>query len=154
MSQLAVLSVVVPQVPVETVTKPVHPEVSAAVPPTVFPMALPAQVNPEDDQRSSVPVIERPVVELAASQAVVVAESSQKNILSALGSDKEAPVPPAANEISVAEAPQTPVAIVPNIVIEVVPALSSKDMVPKPRDVLPVAATKLAEPPSHLRRSV
>ena len=111
MSQLAVLSVVVPQVPVETVNKPVQPEVSAPVPPKVFPMALPAQVRPDDDQRSSVPDIERPVVELAVSQSVVVAESSQKNILSASGSVNVAPVPPDARAMSVPD--QVPVAIVP-----------------------------------------
>ena len=63
-----------------------------------------------------------------------------------------APVPPWLTAIVVPC--QVPAVIVPKVVIEVVPALSSKDMVPKPRDVLPVAATKLAEPPSHLRRSV
>jgi hypothetical protein len=51
--------------------------------------------------------------------------------------------------LPMASAFQVPVPIVPKVMIEVVPVLASKAIVPKPREVRPVAATKLVEPPSH-----
>ena len=55
------------------------------------------------------------------------------------------PVPPLVVPMAVAF--QVPVPMVPKVVMEVVPVLASKAMVPRPRDVLPVEATKLVEVP-------